>query len=142
MTLNVNNIANEAGTGGPDFAGMPTVAGDPIVESGSNSDGEWTRWADGTQSVIAVTPITLNTEVFQNFAFPSTFSSSPGFGIGMASEPTTLNGNGATGWYERLHQVSVVSGNLATYSVLFRAGYYGIINIQGNVAIIATGRWK
>ena len=28
---------------------MPLVNGDPIVESGSNSDGEWTRWADGTQ---------------------------------------------------------------------------------------------
>jgi len=28
---------------------MPQVSGNPIVESGSNSDGEWTRWADGTQ---------------------------------------------------------------------------------------------
>lgn len=31
------------------FEAMPDVAGDPIVESGSNADGEWTRWADGTQ---------------------------------------------------------------------------------------------
>jgi len=28
---------------------MPQVGGDPIVESGSNADGEWTRWSDGTQ---------------------------------------------------------------------------------------------
>jgi len=28
---------------------MPEVGGDPIVESGSNTDGEWMRWADGTQ---------------------------------------------------------------------------------------------
>lgn len=35
--------------GGPDFTTMPTVGGDPIAESGSNSDGKWTRWADGTQ---------------------------------------------------------------------------------------------
>lgn len=48
--LNTNQIYNEAGTGAPDFPmGMPTVGGDPIVESGSNSDGSWTRWADGTQ---------------------------------------------------------------------------------------------
>lgn len=32
--------------------GMPLGPdGDPVVESGSNSDGEWTRWADGTQIV-------------------------------------------------------------------------------------------
>jgi len=33
-----------------DFAAMPSVGGDPVVESGSNADGEWTRWADGTQT--------------------------------------------------------------------------------------------
>jgi hypothetical protein len=38
-------------TGGANanFTAMPQVGGDPIVESGSNADGEWTRWADGTQ---------------------------------------------------------------------------------------------
>lgn len=30
-----------------DFSQMPTINGDPIVESGSNSDGHWTRWASG-----------------------------------------------------------------------------------------------
>jgi hypothetical protein len=40
-------------TGGADanFAVMPQVGGDPVVESGSNADGEWTRWADGTQII-------------------------------------------------------------------------------------------
>ena len=33
----------------PDFPNMPQVGGDPIVESGSNADGEWTRWSDGSQ---------------------------------------------------------------------------------------------
>jgi len=36
-------------SGANNFTQMPTVGGTPIVESGSNSDGEWTRWADGTQ---------------------------------------------------------------------------------------------
>lgn len=38
-------------TGGAaaDFTAMPQVGGDPIIESGSNADGEWTRSADGTQ---------------------------------------------------------------------------------------------
>jgi hypothetical protein len=38
-----------AGGSGANFTAMPQVGGDPIVESGSNVDGEWTRWADGTQ---------------------------------------------------------------------------------------------
>ncbi len=42
-------FAQLAGTN--DFTAMPLVGGDPIVESGSNSDGEWTRWAEGTQLV-------------------------------------------------------------------------------------------
>ena len=33
---------------------MPQVGGDPIVESGSNADGEWTRWSDGTQIAISI----------------------------------------------------------------------------------------
>ena len=29
---------------------MPQVGGDPIVESGSNADGEWAKWSDGTMT--------------------------------------------------------------------------------------------
>lgn len=55
--INSNQIFDRLGTGAPDFpAGMPTVGGDPIVESGSNSDGNWTRWADGTQHCTGLTP--------------------------------------------------------------------------------------
>jgi hypothetical protein len=38
-----------AGGANANFTAMPQVGGDPIVESGSNADGEWTRWSDGTQ---------------------------------------------------------------------------------------------
>ncbi|MDO0945909.1 hypothetical protein [Chromohalobacter israelensis] len=47
--------ANEEGlsslVAGGNFTAMPTINGDPVVESGSNSDGAWTRWADGTQQI-------------------------------------------------------------------------------------------
>ena len=50
MTIATDRLVDEAATGSPDFPnGMPTVEGVPIVESGSNSDGYWSRWADGTQ---------------------------------------------------------------------------------------------
>jgi hypothetical protein len=41
--------ANLTGGANANFTAMPLVGGDPIVESGSNSDGEWTRFADGAQ---------------------------------------------------------------------------------------------
>ena len=40
--------AELSGGANANFTAMPQVGGDPIVESGSNADGEWTRWADGT----------------------------------------------------------------------------------------------
>lgn len=59
MTVATNSLTNALGTGTPDFPnGMPTVAGDPIVESGSNTDGSWTRWADGTQRVSVAVSFT------------------------------------------------------------------------------------
>jgi len=42
-------IPSLAGGAAANFTTMPQVGGDPIVESGSNADGEWTRWSDGTQ---------------------------------------------------------------------------------------------
>ena len=48
MALKTNDLYDEAGTGAPDFpAGMPTVEGVPIVESGSNSDGYWQEYSTG-----------------------------------------------------------------------------------------------
>ncbi|QJQ93912.1 MULTISPECIES: hypothetical protein [Halomonadaceae] len=43
-----------------DFAQMPTVGGAPIVESDSNDNGEWTRWADGTQFIQASSRQVIN----------------------------------------------------------------------------------
>ena len=40
------------------FAQMPQVSGDPIVESGSNSDGDFVRFADGTQMVSDIIRVT------------------------------------------------------------------------------------
>lgn len=52
-------------------AAMPSVAGSPVVESGSNSDGYWRRTADGTQECWGLVQ-------FQNLG---------GFGDGTASNP-------------------------------------------------------
>ncbi|MBY5984467.1 prophage tail fiber N-terminal domain-containing protein [Halomonas sp. DP5Y7-2] len=42
--------ARYARLSGPnEFDTMPSIGGSPIIESDSNDDGHWTRWADGTQ---------------------------------------------------------------------------------------------
>ena len=47
--------------------------GNRVVESGSNSDGEWVRFADGTQICTAIREIT-DSSTNQNFPYPQSFS--------------------------------------------------------------------
>tara|TARA_Y100001001_G_scaffold132530_1_gene132450 strand:- start:1949 stop:2857 length:909 start_codon:yes stop_codon:yes gene_type:complete len=68
-------------SGANDFDMMPTVNGSPIVESDSNSDGEWTRWEEGTQMCHYLDPGALSPANQQNglywedrrFTFPQPF---------------------------------------------------------------------
>ncbi len=53
MPVNINGTTGVT-TPGLDSTSMPTSGGDPVVESGSNSDGQWTKWADGTQTCYAI----------------------------------------------------------------------------------------
>jgi len=59
------------------FEAMPVSDGAPIVESGSNADGEWTRWSEGT--LIAQNRLTLayesSTEFRLTWTYPSSFIS-------------------------------------------------------------------
>ena len=73
------------------FTEMPEVDGNPIVARGSNSDGDWTAWADGTLIVAATGQNTLNeledfrevisgglyAAAFDEDDFPMAFSSPP-----------------------------------------------------------------
>ena len=120
------------------FEAMPVSDGAPIVESGSNSDGEWTRWADGTQIVNArITPIiTLSAEgsIFNTHisaTFPVTF-------VGTA-RTLDLSGNhsGGQGWGGKsatYHTPTV--GNFEYYSYATGSG----VNTSLTYAVI--GYWK
>jgi hypothetical protein len=63
-----------------DFSSMPLVNGDAIVESGSNNDGSYVRWADGTQvcwkkSFISQYDKAERTD--STWTYPASFVSSP-----------------------------------------------------------------
>lgn len=83
--FNVNTIANELGTGGPDFVAMPSVSGDPIVESGTNTDGYWVKYADGTQIIKASRSISLATSSYQTWTMPLAFFDMPTASIALSS---------------------------------------------------------
>ncbi|MCK2042574.1 hypothetical protein KZO83_07715 [Chromohalobacter sp. TMW 2.2308] len=57
---------------GGNFTAMPTINGDPIVESGSNSFGDWVRFYGGRVFMNREVEPNYNESSFQNYAMPLT----------------------------------------------------------------------
>jgi hypothetical protein len=103
---------------------MPDIAGDPIVESGSNADGEWTRWADGTQMVwYTLTLVTTGGTIWN---FPLAFNSTP---IAQGTSPA---GN----------RVVAVIPDSTTQATANRYIADSGAAATGPCALFANGRWK
>ena len=116
-----------------DHVSMPTVAGDPIVESGSNTDGEWTRWADGTQichgtasgldATEAVGSI-FKTPYFTAWVFPAVFIADPKCVVNVGHSNRWGSAGPMTPTYSYVKLLSAVSST------------------DGVADVIAIGRWK
>ena len=79
-------------TPGMESTGMPTVGGDAVVESGSNSDGEWTRWADGTQYTTSSTSFVEDiTTEWGLIYISSTSKGGLTFPVSFISTPNVIN---------------------------------------------------
>jgi len=117
-------------TGGADanFTAMPQVGGDPIVESGSNADGEWTRWSDGTQ-------ICSRNSDSTDITFPSAFVSIPNIVAGDERVPYP-------------GQIGIVTVSGITLTEVDTRVYYSndggssFIGSSLSGSYIAIGRWK
>lgn len=128
-----------------DFNNMPTVGGDPMVESGSNADGEWTRWADGTQVVTTVREFPLaELSIAQiggtgqwysdvnNFTFPATFLNTNyavSYAVGAARADACYLGVGSAGGWS------------TSSIVLFIISARQMVN-PVDYAVSIVGRWK
>lgn len=75
ITSNKSDDSNFITVLGDDFNRMPKFEGNPVVESGSNDDGSWTRWADGTQ-ICYIRHIDDDSSE-RTITFPRSFSDSP-----------------------------------------------------------------
>jgi len=130
--------------GGPlaNFTAMPQVGGDPIVESGSNADGEWTRWSDGTQVCTTKDEVTdVDFAVLDNVAYyPSSFAGTP-YPNTFTSRP--IQSISPVG--ERPDVVWVASSGANTISDFGSAFLFSNrvrTNISVGVEITCIGRWK
>jgi hypothetical protein len=128
-------------TGGANanFTTMPQVGGDPIVESGSNSDGEWTRWADGTQVAMISN---ANGEVSggpYTWTYPAAFNAAPTYAAGHNITRASTNGKGPA-----LYVAIGRGGNdsrTATDLDYYTATSTDYVHSFA-VALCASGRWK
>ena len=125
------------------FAVMPQVGGDPIVESGSNADGNFTKWADGTQITSqqfllgGTTGATVNGfyALNQNQKnFPVSFLSTPKLSISVASNLTDVG-------YAFVTSDSGLAPTTSTNTGRIRGLIPSSTGTLG-VDVIAYGRWK
>lgn len=116
-------------------AGVPTGA---VIERGSNANGEYTRWADGTQictsQALSMTSNTGSGAVFTDGApptwtYPAAFSAEPK----ISGNVIRTSGSGP-GW---LGNYSSVPTN-TTYQPRLISALTGYV---ADVRVIATGRW-
>ena len=116
--------------------GMPLAGSDPVVESGSNTDGEWTRWADGTQIVSGQLAPSSNNNSGSTKTFAITFIAAP-FVVASSSQivSSTLGGS-----------YVVETRSQTTTSVVVKILLHKPTTISDasgvTIHIIATGRWK
>ncbi len=137
--LRINHDGNVGiGTTNPgaklDVDGVINMQGSPVVESGSNSHGSWTKWADGTMIITADTP---GTSGWETATFPQSF----------ANTAYIINGNPKPGSGDNDHTYGVKYRNKSTDSIdvlLTYAAADGSASRRSGWGTdnIIYGRWK
>jgi len=147
LSANQGKILNDdkASLSGANFTDMPQVGGVPIVESGSNSDGEFVRFSDGTQICYSSTgSVSINgTETnFGNVTWGQEFISQP-----IISTPWIGISTGDARFASQFAVGGVTNNNISTTEVsdirVIRFGDFGTnpSGQNGIVYITAIGRW-
>jgi hypothetical protein len=111
------------------FDRMPDIAGDPIIDQGSNADGEYIRFSNGTM-ICQIFGISSGSTGDATWTFPFTFANTNivigGTPLGQNRYVTPGAGLGPT-------------TTLTSFRV-FISDTGGLSNIDCNLS--ATGRWK
>lgn len=117
-----------------------------IVESGSNSDGAWTKFADGTmictrKAELKGLSVVANTSSFASFKFPQTFIAPPV--CSYSGFPTDSQGNrrGVPLIDDRPTDQGAEKGTRWKFHFINPANATTLVEIL-EISLIAIGRWK
>ncbi len=145
MPVDINGTTGVT-TPGLASTAMPTSGGDPVVESGSNSQGYWVRWADGTQyckqvygeSLVSVstTGSGVHYKAYPGSSFPQPFLDSEAGGYVAVS--VTINA-AASGMFITTEGNTDVNGTIWPSFLVSRLESF---NTSGRIMKTAFGRWK
>ena len=116
-----------------DLSWLPVVGsmGSAIIERGSNANGEYVRWADGTQvcyKIVAPVIATGKTYVDSYFTYPAVFITTPIIATCVA----------------RSEMTGVILRSVGSTDVEFRVKIASVQDsaFNANMHYIAIGRWK
>ena len=145
ISTNTSDILERAElSGGPlaNFTAMPQVGGDPIVESGSNADGEWTRWSDGTQTAWFTYDAAFTADAGNERSSGVYSSASANSDDYEWSYPASFLAKPSTS-----AQCNSILNSANTYSVGATIAGVGIIGFNGavtgaTISASAIGRWQ
>ena len=154
--IRVDNITDEAGTGSPEIVdhykksnilgtvsesgGVPTGA---IIERGSNSNGEYVRFADGTQKCWEILIGGTNSSSgLASWTFPVSFTEINRDGITvtphiLASELDSSVDSDIS----NLRPVVLLSGSLNNNGGTFRSNHDSNTSNNNSFSATAIGRW-
>lgn len=119
------------------FDKMPAIAGDPIVESGSNVDGTWVNFSNGfsIQQLLVFLPDNDNNGTAFTFPFPFIGTDE----IGISAGGTGINSGGLASSF--IIETAVLSATGGAIKALTHQATT-ISNPNTAARVIATGLWK
>lgn len=110
-----------------------------VVESGSNENGSWTKWADGTMICTKSVEGTTNFSTAWGSLYESSSISLGNYAMPFAEKPkVTITNNKYTGYWLENHSEQGTSN--AGRVTLLRPNSYN--NATYGLDIIAIGKWK
>ena len=124
-----------------DLSWLPVVGamGSAIIERGSNANGEYIRWADGTQICIFNSGILGASHSALNMCvFPAEFAEIPDIlpSIDMYTASTSTKNSNVFIYGARASSITTTSCQVGALSI------GAVVLTNGQSKIIAIGRWK
>ncbi|WP_128894630.1 pyocin knob domain-containing protein [Longirhabdus pacifica] len=110
----------------------------PIVESDSNSNGEYVRFADGTQICSRRVKHDFNSYYTQRWLFPASFTSISGLGWGLLGNKVEGQVLDTTYW-DNAHKTFAGIYKLTHWITLSRETLF---DAKGYIYLTAIGKWK